>query len=102
MAQNENVKIKHSYSIILIEPFSNFHICLLLIRHPYHRHNHLLQANAAMLKSVAVIISEMIIIIGVAQIQVAFGKDERRVYIRHRQTRFARIAEGQYFLGFVI
>ena len=40
-------------------------VSFLLIRHSDHRHDHLFQTYAAMLKSIAVIIGKMIVIIGV-------------------------------------
>jgi hypothetical protein len=38
---------------------------LLLIRHPYHRHNHLFQTYTPVLKRIFIIIYKMVVIIGV-------------------------------------
>ena len=49
----------------------------LLIGHAYHRHNHFFQANASVLEGIAVIIGEMIVVVGIAEIMISLGKDER-------------------------
>ena len=59
--------------------FAHLHTCTLAHRYlfayqPGHRHNHLLQGNAAVLKGIAVIIYKVIVIVGITQVTVLTGK----------------------------
>jgi hypothetical protein len=49
----------------------------LFICHAYYRHYHFFQAYTAMLKCITVIVYKMIVVVGVAQKNIAFGKNER-------------------------
>ncbi len=55
-----------------------------------------------MLESIAIIIHVIIVIVRIAEKAVAFGENERRIDRGHGKACFFRIAEGQYFLGFIV
>lgn len=94
------MQYKYLYVKTPISPFRGGGV--LFIRHPYYRNDHFLQAYTAVLEGIAVIIGKVIIVIGITQVQVAFGKDERRIYIRNRQPGFSRVTECQYVLCVIV
>jgi len=68
----------------------------------YHRTDHLLQRDAAVLEGVSIIIVVIIVIIRIKEILVFLRENKRRAHIRARQLSIFRVAHFQHIAALVL